>query len=72
MIPISSANGVSARKEMKIMIKEESMTTIQNEDGKWVPAEPIPYYPPKKRSFKEIVVSTIRILLGKDGGQDDA
>ena len=25
----------------------------------------------KKRSFKEIVVSTIKILKGKDGGQDD-
>lgn len=53
------------------MINEERMNTIQNENGKWVPAEPIPYYPPKKRSFKEIVVSTIRILLGKDGGQED-
>ncbi len=54
------------------MINEECMNTIQEENGKWVPAEPIPYYPPKKRSFKEIVVSTIRILLGKDGWQDDA
>lgn len=54
------------------MINEEyTKNTIQNENGKWVPAEPIPYYPPKKRSFKEIVVSTIRILLGKDGGKDD-
>lgn len=54
------------------MINEECQTLIQNENGKWVPAEPIPYYPPKKRSFKEIIVSTIRILLGKDGGQEDA
>lgn len=53
------------------MINEECVNIIQNENGKWVPAEPIPYYPPKKRSFKEIVVSTIRILFGKDGGHDD-
>jgi len=53
------------------MINEECVNTIQNENGMWVPAEPIPYYPPKKRSFKEIIVSTIKILLGKDGGQDE-
>ena len=54
------------------MNNKECKITIQDENGKWVPAEPIPYYPPKKkRSFKEIVVSTIKILKGKDGGQDD-
>lgn len=51
-----------------MMIKEECVNTIQNENGKWVPAEPIPYYPPRKRSFKEIIVSTIKILFSKDGG----
>lgn len=54
-----------------MMNNEERPNTIQYENGKWVPAEPIPYYPPKKRSFKEIVVSTIKILFGKDGEQDD-
>lgn len=53
------------------MINEECQNLIQNENGEWVPAEPIPYYPPKKRSFKEIIVSTIRILLDKDGGQGE-
>ena len=53
------------------MNNKECKNTIQDENGKWVPAEPIPYYPPKKRSFKEIVVSTIKILKGKDGWQED-
>ena len=30
------------------MNNKECKITIQDENGKWVPAEPIPYYPPKK------------------------
>ncbi len=45
-----------------------TLEEVKHPDGRseWVPAEPIPYYPPKKRNFWQVIKHSVKYLFGKE------